>query len=257
MNVLPLRWQSASRIAAFRDLVAERARTWVGQWSGASNGAPASSVDVEILPATRAEADTRDLRWHALRDGAGTLLLGLPGATAEHLGCRFAGPAVADDVGLAAGIGRRALTAFARMLASAQAPAALAALGAAPEAGSTDARHGAIGVRVAIGTIRFDVYADAAQCALLMPSEAPKREPLTPRREAMKPADASFDAVLDLGLASLADTATFKPGEVLKTRVPLSAGIRVVARDGSPVVSGTLVAEDGRRALKIVKTHLS
>ena len=253
MNVLPLRWQSASRIEAFRALVAERARAWAEQWSGAS----APAVDVESLPAERAEPDAREQRWYALRDGAGTVLLGVTGATLDHLGCRFAGPAVADDVGLAAGIGRRALTAFARMLASANAPASLALLSAAPGAAATGARHGAIGVRVSIGTIRFEAYADAAQCALLMPVDTPKRAPLTPRRDALKPIDARFDAVLDLGLAALADTAAFKPGDVLKTRVPVDAGIRVVARDGTPVLSGTLVAEGGHRALKVVKTHLS
>lgn len=253
MSVLLLRWQSATRIEALRALVAGRAKDWIAQW--ASQGAPVS-VDIEVLPGPQPDAVASDARWFCLRDGGGVLSLRSYGACFEHLGCRLAGPASADSIGLASGIGRRALNTLARMFFAATAPASLTASAEPLSPSQTDARHGVIGLRMSIGAIRIDLYFDAVLCAALLPAATPARSPLSARRDAVKPIDATFDAVLDLGRTPLADSMAFKPGDVLKTSVPIGAAISINATDGTEILSGTLVADGNHRALEIVKTHL-
>lgn len=253
MSVTPFRWQSASRMEALRALALERAERWIGQWATA---AQRPAIEVELLTAQRSEIAAADVRWYALADAGATLSLRVAGATFEHLGCRLAGLAVADTSGLAAGIGQRALTDLARACFPANAPTALAPVAGVPAAADIGARFGAIGVQVSVGTIRFELHFDSALCAALVPVRMPPGEALVARRDAVKTIDATFDAVLDLGTAPLADSLSFQPGEVIKTSIPIGAGLRLVAGDGGEILRGTLVAEDGHRALKVVKTHL-
>jgi hypothetical protein len=252
-NVLPLRWQGAGRVERMRALVAERANGWIAQWA-APGAQPA--IEVETLGGQRPEVTAPDIRWYALRDASGALTLRIAGAAFEHLGCKLAGIVASDDVGMAAGIGQRALTDLARAFFAANAPSALTAVPGMPSADEIGLRYGALGVQVAIGTIKVELHFDAALCAVLLPVGATAALPLTALREAVKPLDATFEAVLDLGQTALADSLSLKPGEVLKTSIPVGAGIRIKAGDGTDIFSGTLVAEDGHRALKIVKTHL-
>ena len=74
-----------------------------------------------------------------------------------------------------------------------------------------------------------------------MPVGATATTPLVALREAVKPLDATFEAVLDLGQTALSDSMSLKPGEVLKTSIPVGAGIRIKAGDGTDIFSGTLV----------------
>ncbi len=252
-NVLPLRWQGASRIDRMRALVAERANTWIAQW--ATPGAKLA-IEVETLGGQRPEISVPDIRWYALRDTSGALTLRIAGATFEQLGCRLAGIVASDDVGMAAGIGERALTDLARVFFAANAPSSLTAVQGMPAAEEIGLRYGALGMQIAIGPIRIELHFDTALCTALLPIGPTAAGPLVARREAVKPLDATFEAVLDLGQAALADSLSLRPGEVLKTSIPISAGIRIKAGDGTDILSGTLVAEDGHRALKVVKTHL-
>jgi hypothetical protein len=253
MSVTPFRWQSASRMEALRALALERTERWIGQWAAPGQR---PTVEVELLTAQRSEIAAADVRWYALGDAGGTLSLRLAGATFEHLGCRLAGLAVADSSGLAAGIGQRALTDLARTCFTANAPAALTAVAGVPANADIGARFGAIGVQVSVGTIRFELHFDSALCAALVPVRMPAGETLVARRDAVKTIDATFDAVLDLGTTPLAESLSFQPGEIIKTSIPLGAGLRLVSGDGGEILSGTLVAEDGHRALKVVKSHL-
>lgn len=252
-NVLPLRWQGAARIDRMRALVAERAKDWLAQW--AAPGAQLA-VDVESLGGQRPEISAQDIRWYALRGASGALTLRVAGAAFEHLACKLVGIVASDDAGMAAGIGERALTDLARAFFAANAPSSLTAVSGMPAAEEIGLRYGAVGVQVAIGTIRIELHFDAALCAALLPIDLTAGAPLVTLREAVKPVDATFDAVLDLGQTALSDSLSLRPGEVLKTSIPIGGGIRIKAGDGSDILSGTLVVEDGHRALKVVKTHL-
>ncbi len=252
-NVLPLRWQGAARIDRMRALVAERANDWIAQW--AAPGAQ-TAIEVESLGGQRPEITAPDIRWYALRDASGALTLRIAGAGFEHLGCKLVGIVAYDDAGMAAGIGQRALTDLARAFFDASAPASLTAVQGMPAAEEIGLRHGATGVQVAIGTIRIELHFDAALCTALLPVAITQAVPLATLREAVKPIDATFDAVLDLGQTALSDSLSLRPGEVLKTSIPIGAGIRIKTGDGTEILSGTLVVEDGHRALKVVKTHL-
>lgn len=252
MNVLPLRWQGASRAEALRALVDARIAEWASQWFAASK---APGVGVEAVAGHRPEQAGADARWHALRDGDAVLSLRLAGAAFEHLGCRLANITTADDSGLASGLGQRALTALARSLFGAQAPTVLSEIDGMPAPADIGPRFGALGVQVSIGTIRVEIYCNAALCALLVPAARVARDTLVSRRDAIGPVDATLDAVLDLGHAALADTLSLKPGEVLKTSIPVSAGLRLVSARGEEILGGTLVADGANRALKVTQLH--
>ena len=132
----------------------------------------------------------------------------------------------------------------------------MTAVAGVPANADIGARFGAIGVQVSVGTIRFELHFDSALCAALVPVRMPAGETLVARRDAVKTIDATFDAVLDLGTTPLAESLSFQPGEIIKTSIPLGAGLRLVSGDGDEILSGTLVAEDGHRALKVGKSHL-
>jgi len=247
MEVLPLRWQGASHIESLRRIVVERAGEWVAHWS-VPNGRTEPSV--ETLGAWRPDAVGAAAGWYGLRDEQAALALRVGERTFERIGAAFAGIAVADDCGLASGLGRRAIEAFARVLL----PASAAVWGRSdvpPQAQDTGPRHGAVGLQLAIAGIDIELRLNAALCARLLPPVDTAGPKLTSRREAIAAVDATFDAVLDLGRVALSDSLAFAPGDVIRTSVPIGAGLRLVAERGDDVLAGVLTAEEGHRALKV------
>jgi hypothetical protein len=252
MSVLPLRWQGATRIDGLRVLVEQRVDEWLSHWFVAGK-VPGAAV--ELIGGPRVEAVSADARWYAIREGDAVLHVRLGASTIEHLGCRLVGIAVADDAGLAAGIGLRAVTALARSLFGNAVAGSLEPLNGTPGATEVGVRHGAVAMQIAIGTLRFDLHASAALCARLMPAKTGQCSPLVPRRDAIGPVDATLDAMLDLGQVSLAESLSLKPGEVLKTTIPVGAGLRLVSAHGEEILAGTLVADGAYRALKLTHTY--
>lgn len=251
MNVLPLRWQGASRADALRALLDARIAEWASQWMSASK---ASGVAVDA-PADHRADQGGEGRWYTLRDGDALLSMRLSPRAFEHLGCLLAGTTTADDAGLSAGLGQRALTVLMRSLFGAQSPSSLTAIDGSPAPSDIGSRFGAFGMQLSIGVIRIELCANAALCARLVPPVQIAREPLVSRRAAIGPVDATLDAVLDLGQTVLADTLSLKPGEVLKTSIPVSAGLRLVSSRGDDILGGTLVADGAHRALKVTQLH--
>lgn len=247
MEVLPLRWQGATRIESLRRIVAERAGDWVAQWS-VQNGR--TELSVETLGAGRPDAVGATTGWYGLRDEQAALSLRVCERTFERIGAAFAGIAVADNCGLASGLGRRAIEAFARALLPASG-AVWARSDVPPQAQDTGSRHGAVGFQLAVAAIDLELRLNAALCTRLSsPVDAPGPK-LVPRGEAIGAVDATFDAVLDLGRVALSDSLAFVPGDVIRTSVPIGAGLRLVAERGDDVLAGVLTAEEGHRALKV------
>lgn len=251
MNVQPLRWQGASRAEALRALLDARVAEWASQWMTASR---ASGVAVDALEDHRPDPGGEG-RWHVLRDGDAILSMRVSSHAFEHLGCLLAGTATADDAGLSAGLGQRALAGLLRSFFGAQLPTSMTAIHGVPAKTEIGSRFGAFGMQLAIGAIRIELCANSALCARLVPPAQFAREPLVSRRAAIGPIDATLDAVLDLGQAGLADTLSLKPGEVLKTAIPVSAGLRLVSSRGEEILAGTLVADGAHRALKVTQLH--
>jgi hypothetical protein len=252
MNVLPLQWQGTSRAEALRALVEARVDEWVLQWFSTSK---APAVGVEAVAGYRPEEVGVDARWYALRDGDAALSLRMASDALDQLGCRIANIMAADDSGLAAGVGKRGLTSLARSLFGTQAPMMLNAVDGMPPSAEIGARFGALGVQVSIEGIRIELYFNVPLCVLLVPAAQVARDALVARRDAIGTVDATLDAVLDLGQAVLAETLSLKPGEVLKTSIPISAGLRLVSARGEDIIAGTLVADGSNRALKVTQLH--
>jgi len=247
MEVLPLRWQGATRIESLRGIVADRAAAWVAQWS-APNGRDQPAV--ETLGAWRPDAVGADAGWYGLRDEQAAIALRVGDRGLERVGAAFAGIALADDCGLACGLGRRAIEAFARTLLPAAA-AVWSRSDVPPQAQDTGARHGAIGFGLTIAGIEIELRLNAALCARLLPAAKTPGPALAARRDAIAAVDATFDAVLDLGRVSLVESLAFAPGDVIRTSVPVGAGLRLVTARGGHVLGGVLTAEAGHRALKV------
>lgn len=252
MSVLPLRWQGASRIDALRMLVEQRVDEWLSHWFLAVK---APGATVELIGGPRMEAVSSDARWYVLREGDAALHVRLGAGTIEHLGCRLVCIAVADDAGLAAGIGLRAVSALASSLFGSTVTRSLEPLNGTPGAADVGVRHGAVALQIAVGTLCFDLHASAALCARLSPAKAGQCSALVPRRDAIGPVDATLDAMLDLGQVSLADSLSLKPGEVLKTTIPVGADLRLLSPNGEEILAGTLVADGAHRALKLTHTY--
>jgi Type III flagellar switch regulator (C-ring) FliN C-term len=112
-------------------------------------------------------------------------------------------------------------------------------------------RHGAAGFVLRIDGIGFELYFDAPLCDALAPPDRPPARALETRRSAILPVDATFTVTLDLGHASIAESLALRPGEVIRTSIPVDAQIRVRGASGEAVLSGTLAAANGQRAIRI------
>lgn len=251
MTRVPLRWIGASRKAALSSIVEERCNQWLRRWSGGETSAVA---DVEWLATSERERHPFDPRWYVLRARQAALYLHAPASVFEQIGCRFAGVAAADACGIAAGIGRRALDDLAAALLGTSLRESFDALPGMPDPADIDPRYGAAGVLIRLGAIRFELRLDAALCDQLAPAKntaAPTRR-LMRRQSALMPTPATFVVSLDLGRMPLAESIALKPGEIVKTAVPVDSVVRLRTPTGHRVLEGALVAADGHRAVRLL-----
>lgn len=249
MGVLPFRWQGATRIERLREQVLAQSRAWLRSWS-ATPESPACSV--AALPTEqRTDAKASD-RWFSMAVGAGTLWLRSPPKATELLGRSLVGTRVGEEQGMADGIGRRALTDLATQLVGGG-TADDFVISLRPSASALDPRHGIVGFTWALEDARFELYFDAGLCDALVPAIT-HRADLTSRAEAVRPAQVTLHAVLDLGLASLEDTLVLRPGEVIKTGIALNQPVSMQTESGKTLFVGALVVQDGHRALRCTRT---
>ena len=249
MDVMPLRWQGAARTEILRRVLAERTAGWLAQWAAPT---ACATVVVETLGAHRPDAIDAGNVWYVAVDGDARLSLRIGGRTFERLGALLAGTTEEDASGLSAGIGRRALEAFARACLFLT-NGGWTRLDGLPPAADIGTRHGAAGFMVSIGAQVLELRFNAVLCKQLAPSGHLDVAPLTARRDAIAEVDATLDAVLDLGRVPLAESLAFAPGDVIRTAIPLSSGLRLVADRGQAVLDGALVADGAHRALKVTQ----
>lgn len=241
MTVLPFRWQGNARLQQLRALLAARAGECLRGWAGAQ-------AQVEIDPAGWAETAACD-SWHALRTPSGTLAVGVRHGTWEQWGSQLAGVAAADGLGMAAGIGRRAVADMLR--AAIRAPADCEFVDTdAPDPRAMEDRFGAADFECRAPGLHARLILDAGLCEALAPRQPLVAGPLASRSEAILPVDIALEAFLDLGHASLEQTMGLRPGDVIKTGIALDSAIRLKSASGAVVVSGALVSSEGRRALR-------
>lgn len=252
MSVVPFRWQGASRVEQLRALVLAQSRTWMGNWVAALE--PAECTVHGLTAQQHAATKAGDL-WFSMAGAHGTLWLRTAPNAAEQLGRCLAGTKVADGQEVATGIGRRALADLAMQLAGGGSAGDLQDASRPPPA-KLDARHGVAGFSWALEDARFEWYFDAGMCDALVPAVTSPAD-LMPRIEAIRPAQVTLPAVLDLGLASLEDTIVLRPGEVIKTNIALNQPVSVQTESGETVFVGALIAHDGHRALRCTRTPLA
>lgn len=248
MQVARLRWIGGTRMRALRDAVASHCVAWRSQWAVAGE---AFGVDVETIDGDRAEKHPFDPRWHAMSTHSGTSYVHASSATFEVLGKALAGMTAADGRGIALGIGRRSLTDLAARLHAASAGEELVALPGMPEPHAIGRKYGAIGCLLRLGPIAIELYMDASLCDALIPPEQIRTNALETRRAAIQPAEATFDAMLDLGSASIRESLAFRPGEIIRTTIPIGATVHLRTDGGREAFSGVLIAANGRRAMRI------
>jgi hypothetical protein len=248
MPIIPFRWQGKARREEMRAVVTSRVQEWLRHWC-----TKAMQVEVVTFSSERPDAGRNRDRWHQLAGGAGTLSLRGDARVHEQLASLLAGVAASDSVGLAAGIGQRMLQDLASTLAMAEPHDTLSATDRDPAPQAVESRCGAVGWLLSLDAIQIELYLDATLCDALVPPRMPNAtQPLTSRRQTIGHSSVTLDAVLDLGTAALADTQFLRPGEVLKTSIPLDALIAVRSESGATVLSGVLTMVDGHRGLRCV-----
>lgn len=246
MSVVPFRWQSATRATQVRDLVFARSQDWLKQWSAGS-----ATLTVVVQSAQSGPASMASERWYRTEAVGGTVYLRTAGNAAEQLGCRLAGVISPDAQALARGVGNRALADLAKSLSGSEATPG--AMEAKPADILLQARSGVVALRWSLDSVTVELYLDAQWCDAVLPHQRPTGEKLAARSEAILPAQMTLQAQLDLGEVALEETLTLRPGEIIKTNVPLDKAISVRSHSGETVFTGTLVAADGHRAVRCTR----
>jgi hypothetical protein len=239
-------------VAELRRALEEKVTAWSRAWFPAGS---VPAVEVACDTEHRPESVGAGLRWYALDEAGARLTVRIADASIERLGCAAAGVSAPDGLGLADGMGRRALAALMGALARMTPPARPGALDAAPAPEDVLARHGAVAMRVVIGHVKCTVHLNASLCARLVPATPTALPPLAGRRAAVGPTLAPFNAVLELGEIALADTLALQPGDVIRTQVPTDATLTLVSPGGQPLLTGQLAADGDYRALRISRVH--
>lgn len=241
MAVLPFRWQGAARVELIRSRMAASAAQSLRGWT-------ASTIECELRP-ERSDADFGE--WYALDGDAGRAILAMPHGAFSRLGCGLVGLAEPDDLGLAAGVGRRAALDLLQSMTGLASPRGLTAMDA-PQAAALQARHGIASFLWEIMGLRLAIYLDARLCEALAPSHPAPGVKLHRREEVVMPEQVALRAVLDLGHAALEDTLNLKPGDVIRTGARLDAKVRLKADEAGISLEGALSAAGDRRAFRFL-----
>lgn len=247
MAVLPLRWQSRSRLQRVRAEVEGRCESWLGEWSV---GAHDRSVQVGDPADQEMRPPATGGQWRELRAGDACLRLLLPANAFADWGRRLLDTSEHEAVGLAEAIGRRAFAALAQTLLGVPGGTPVAIERPAPA--ELASRHGVAALQVTVAGVRVCVYFDAGACDRLAPLPPPPAVALVPRSAAIGAGEVALVATLDLGHSPLEQALSLRPGEIIKTGLRLDAPVRLRTPSGEPLLDATLTQRDGARALRVV-----
>lgn len=245
MTVLPFRWQGRSRTEQLRTVVASRSGQWRTGWLEQDG----PEILVTVVPATEA-SDERSGPWYALETTVGTLRIDARSLDPERLGRILAGVAEGSDAGLAEAIGRRALSDLIRSIGGGTECDQITKLDIAPGRDVTAPHCGVVHLRWSMADITMDVFVDAALCDAWAPTVRDGGPVLASLRGSILLAQVELDVVLDLGAASIGDTLTLRPGDVIRTSAPVSALVHAKLGDSRSVFVAKLVADGRHRALQ-------
>ncbi|PWB29833.1 hypothetical protein DCO49_00240 [Stenotrophomonas sp. SPM] len=241
MTGLVLRWQGPTRREFLRLKVERLVQEWLEAWA-------ISPGTVAVVPLV-ADAP-RDAGWQcAMGAAGGQVLAGLQRASLAQLGGLLAGAPLqaAADFNHALAVGTAAGQALLGSL-----------LGGAPahhpcdEAprGAWSERHGWVGVEVRWAGLTFEILLDPVLCDRLDPPDhAPVA--LQSRRAALAHSTVALDARLELGHVDVSLISALRPGDVLRTGIPLDSPVALAAGKGAAVASGRLTIVDQRMAITI------
>jgi hypothetical protein len=244
MSIVPFRWLGASRLACIRSALCAQAAAWAQAWSSSTSALQGGEIQALC-------GEDIGHHWYVARGPHGTAMLGFATGGFDTLGCRLVGAYAADTQGFAAGLGRQALSEFlCRMVGNSDNVLIESDSGAAV----LDPRQGSAAFLWSLSGLRIAIHLDASLCAHIAPPDSTHGTALVERREAIQPEQVTLQATLDLGCTDLASTSTLRPGDVIRTRIGLDAQLRLCAGD-SDIASATLIASDGRRALRVASTQ--
>lgn len=235
-----IRWYGPGRREALRAAVAARLQLWLQQWALTPEG-----LSVQL---STGAIDSGAWQRCTGADGANAWA-GLGRTDLAQLGSLLANAPLrhATDYEHARAVGTDALQAmFASLLehASTQRPEAALPDGALVE------RHGWVALDVCWAAFTFVLLMDPALCDQLAPPQR-KSAGLTRRASALGPSRATLTARLDLGSVDVALVSSLRPGDVLRTSVPLDALLSLAAAEGRTVSTGRLALLDQHKAITV------
>lgn len=241
MNVHPLRWLGPARKAGLEQAFQSRLAAWNAQWVR-------EDLRSELALAEFSDGDFDESTWSSAASPTGTLVIGCAPNALPRLGARLVGLGGDGGSALAPRIAYRALEALAQCL-TGHATTPLIACDS-PGPSLLAPRTGSLRLWLSIEDLRVALIADCALCDSALPM-ARRDVALVRREDALGMSTASLELRLELGHADLIDISTLRPGEVLKTTIPVGSLLSLVNPDGSVVRTGHLAARQGRRAIRI------
>lgn len=244
MNVTRYGWLGPQRIVAVCQALNQRLSSWLGEW--ASPGCYSSMI--------AAQSDAVEThsggQWWCSPLADGRLYLWLPHGAKARLGAWLVGASASGDHGLAAGVGARALGEAVRVLRGGI-DGELTPADDVVTPSLLQPRNAGLLLRWSVADMTAWVYLDAAGCDLVAPPLR-SRAALAPLKQAIGTGEVTFQAVLDLGAVALSEVSSLQPGDLLRTRIPVKSGIKLTSPCGQQTAAaGVLVAQDGRRAIRI------
>ncbi len=243
MTVLPFRWQGATRSEQLRSLLLARSQEWLRTWGMPNAGLECTLDGLEALDPSWC--------WMQIQGDSGAVLtLGISGDGFEQVGCRLMDTPTPDRVQLASGIGKRAVMDLCRGFVGAEVANPQLVEIAQPEPDSLNTSRGIASFAWTLVDVHLALFLSADLCTALVPTTPATREPLHRRQVAILPEVISMEAVLDLGNAELERTVDLRPGDVIKTSIPLDAMVQIRTKTGSVVMVGHLVSSEGRRGIR-------
>lgn len=121
------------------------------------------------------------------------------------------------------------------------------------EPASRDPRRTGVAFSMKFGTVALHLLLDHRACDRLLPVSAPVPA-LVSRHSALAPSTVTLQAHVALGDIALQVIGGLRPGDVLRTQVPLDATLQLRVADGAAVADAQLAVIDGYKAVRLTQT---
>ena len=242
MQVTRLRWHSPARQQDILLALQRELGAWLRDWS----------VDPDLLQlcATNMSSPAaHELQWTSRQGTGGSVWLGAPAADWDALGGLLAKASTKDVLGLGTRLGQRAVSALLSQWGG--------GIGASTERREAPSLQA---VETRIGALQFALHGTGFNarlvingdlCDVLSPVPLRSLAALSRREAVVGVEPVILQVRLDLGRATLSDTAGLAVGDVLVSNTDIDSRFVLSHPDARPIATARLFRAGGQRAIQI------